>query len=114
MSRSAQSRSVLRADTPVMDVDMLANAAASMRAAEITSVGKAGGIPPELQADFAELLAEAIPEALADLECTTRNHARWHAGDVLQGSRSSVLTRRGRRMHARNHDARRERTHRGQ
>ena len=44
------------------DVDlMLANAAAWMRAAEITSAGRAGRIPPELRADIAGTARRSDP-----------------------------------------------------
>jgi len=64
---------------------MLSNASAWMRAAEITSAGKAGRIPPELRSEIAGLLDEAIPEAQQDLESTTRNFRHWRAGDVRHG-----------------------------
>ncbi len=64
---------------------MLSNASAWMRAAEITSAGRAGRIPHELRGEIAGLLDEAIPEAQQDLESTTRNFQHWRAGDVRHG-----------------------------
>ena len=55
------------------------------REPEITSAGRAGRIPPELRAEIAALLDEAIPEALEDLESTTRNFEHWRSGDVRHG-----------------------------
>lgn len=71
---------------PTLDVDsMLANATAWMQAAEITSAGSAGWIPSILRGEIAELLNEAIPESVLDLESTVHSRDRWRAGDAGQG-----------------------------
>jgi hypothetical protein len=71
---------------PQLDVDaMLANAGAWMQAAEITSAGNAGWIPRALRREITQLLVEAAPESLLDLESTIRSRDRWRAGDADQG-----------------------------
>jgi hypothetical protein len=71
---------------PELDVDaMLANATAWMKAAEITSAANAGVIPPALRREISELLNEAAPESMLDLESTIHSRDRWRAGDAGQG-----------------------------
>ena len=71
---------------PELDVGaMLANATAWMQAAEITSAANAGWIPPTLRCEIADLLNEAAPESMLDLESTIRSRNRWRAGDAGQG-----------------------------
>ena len=59
---------------------MLANAALWTQAAKITDAGRTGVITPEVRAQIISLLDAAIPEALADLEQTTRRRDLWRAG----------------------------------
>jgi hypothetical protein len=71
---------------PDLNVEtMLGNALSWMQAAEITSAGNAGIIPPTLRAEIAALLDTAIPEATLDLERTTSDRDKWRAGDPSRG-----------------------------
>ena len=71
---------------PELDVEsMLANATAWMQAAEITSAANAGWIPPSLRREIGELVDEAAPESVLDLETTIHSRDRWRAGDAGQG-----------------------------
>jgi len=64
---------------------MLANAALWKQAATITSAGRTGVISSEVRDQIIGLLDEAIPEALADLDETTRNREMWRAGASEHG-----------------------------
>ena len=71
---------------PDIGVDaMLSNATAWLQTAEITSAANAGRIPPGLRREIVELLNEAIPESVLDLESSAESRDRWRAGDAGQG-----------------------------
>ena len=64
---------------------MLANAALWTQAAKITNAGRTGIITGEVRTQILALLDEAIPEALAGLEKTTRSRDLWRAGSCAHG-----------------------------
>jgi len=57
------------------------NATLLASAARITRAGHAGVLPPELHAEVAELLREAIHDTRHDLWRERRGRDRWRAGD---------------------------------
>jgi hypothetical protein len=73
------------------------NATLLARAARITRAGHAGLLPPELHAEVAELLREAIHDTRHELWREQRGRDLWRAGDqayTLSGVRDEDHERR--------------------
>jgi len=54
-------------------------------AATLTLAGQTGLLPRALSSEVALLLAEAIPEAVGDLDLVKHNRELWRGGDASQG-----------------------------